>query len=91
MVCLLDDDSHFHSPPVLINTLPCIICFNIMVSRPKRMINNIIIKSHRRFKDLRYIPFFKKKNHSNFYSTDVLKPDLLKKKTFPPFYFQPLT
>lgn len=54
-----------------------IICSNSLVPRSKRTINNIMIKSDSRFKDLRDIPsFFFLKNHSNFYSIDIPKPYL---------------
>lgn len=55
MAPLLHDDCHFYSPPVLINILLGIICSNSTVPSLKRMINNIMIKSDPRFKDLKYI------------------------------------
>ena len=52
-----------------------------MSPRPMTVINNMIIKSDPRIKDLRYTPsLFLKERHSNLYSIDILKPYLLFKK-----------
>ena len=52
-----------------------------MSPRPMTVINNMVIKSDPRIKDLRYTPsLFLKERHSNLYSIDILKPYLLFKK-----------
>lgn len=62
-----------------------IIYSNSMSPRPMAMINNMMIKSDSRFKDLRYTPLFLKVRHSNLFSIDILKPYLLFKKISLPF------